>query len=57
MIPSPLVEALQKRIDALEAENLEIKRDLHRTENARIVLLGYYERHKARIREMEEQLK
>ena len=55
MIAEQLAQA-HARIAVLERELLETHRTLHRTENARVVLLGYYERHKAQIRELENAL-
>jgi chromosome segregation ATPase len=43
-----------ERIAELERELIETKRQLERTENARQILLDYYERHKKRIQELED---
>jgi ribosomal protein S15P/S13E len=45
-----------ERIAELERELIETKRQLERTENARQILLDYYERHKAKILELENAL-
>jgi ribosomal protein S15P/S13E len=53
MIAEQLSHA-HERIAELERDLIETKRQLTRTESARLILLDYYERHKKRIRELED---
>lgn len=56
MIAEPVIAAYEARIKELEYELLETRRTLERTENARKILLDYYERHKAKILELRNAL-
>jgi hypothetical protein len=56
MIAEPVIAAYETRIKQLEADLEESQRALCRTENARLVLLEYWERHRKRIFELEDQL-
>lgn len=41
-----LIETLQNRVSELETQKLELERALQRAENAHLVLMDYYARHK-----------
>ena len=56
MIAEPVLAAYEARIKRLEDELEESLRQLERTENARKILLDYYERHKAKILELRNAL-
>jgi chromosome segregation ATPase len=54
VIAEPVLAAYEARIKSLEDELEEALRQLERTENARKILLDYYDRHKAKILELQQ---
>jgi hypothetical protein len=56
VIAEPVLAAYEARIKRLEDDLEEALRQLERTENARKILLDYYERHKAKILELRNAL-